>query len=567
MKKKLLFICMMICGTLMLGACSGVSIHKQTLTIIANSYEGEYTGKKQKVSGFEKDSERGIKASDKRGVIYYITGVTSEYEGKDVKDSKEKIKVKGTPVVKNKDGKDFTDKFDVEIIEGSFKITPTEVYLQSTNISKTYDGKPLTNGKKKLLKERGWKNKDGATYKFTGSQTKIGKSRNSFEVIPKKGTDLDNYKIKKVEGTLKVEKKKVKTKVTINAKSLEVTYDGKEHKVSGFENQGSDGRIVIKKGDKKYYVSGITSKAKGTDVKDSVDKISIKGSVMVEDEEGEDVTDKFTIKINKGSLKIKKRKVTLSSENLSKVYDGTPLTNGDHKIKEDGWIGSQGATYKFTGKQTEVGSSPNAFSYSLKSNTKEGNYNITKNEGTLTVKEASRISLTVKGNSYHGTYDGAYHSVSGFQNEDGSGQIVVNSNGKTYYVVGLTSAWSGKNVADSTSSIPVGGGATVYSASGKDVTSRCDITIVPGKFIIDKASVTLESKTIKRTYDGSVLENGEEELETEEGWIDGEGVDYTFISQLTSKGSIDNEFEIEAWEGTDLDNYDIETIFGQLIFK
>ncbi len=47
----------------------------------------------------------------------------------------------------------------------------------------------------------------------------------------------------------------------------------------------------------------------------------------------------------------------------------------------------EGATYAFTGSQTVVGSSANAFSYTLKDGTKADNYTISKTEGTLTVKD------------------------------------------------------------------------------------------------------------------------------------------------------------------------------------
>lgn len=77
------------------------------------------------------------------------------------------------------------------------------------------------------------------------------------------------------------------------------------------------------------------------------------------------------------------RPVTLTSGSATKEYDGKPLTNDT--VTAAGFVNGEGATYNVTGTQTEVGSSENKFTYTLNDNTKEGNYNITPNYGTLTV--------------------------------------------------------------------------------------------------------------------------------------------------------------------------------------
>ena len=89
-----------------------------------------------------------------------------------------------------------------------------------------------------------------------------------------------------------------------------------------------------------------------------------------------------------GTLTVTKRNVTITSANLSKEYDGKALTNGNTALAtESGWVDGEGASYTFTGSQKAVGSSANAFSYTLNSNTKADNYVITKTEGTLTVTD------------------------------------------------------------------------------------------------------------------------------------------------------------------------------------
>ena len=75
--------------------------------------------------------------------------------------------------------------------------------------------------------------------------------------------------------------------------------------------------------------------------------------------------------------------VTLTSGSATKEYDGKPLANDTVTAK--GFVNGEGATYNVTGTQTEVGSSENTFTYTLNGNTKEGNYNITTQNGTLKV--------------------------------------------------------------------------------------------------------------------------------------------------------------------------------------
>ena len=88
------------------------------------------------------------------------------------------------------------------------------------------------------------------------------------------------------------------------------------------------------------------------------------------------------------TYKITKRSVTLTSATVSKVYDGSALTNTDITVSGDGFVEGEGATYSVTGTQTEVGNSANAFEYKLNEKTLASNYDITKVVGTLTITAA-----------------------------------------------------------------------------------------------------------------------------------------------------------------------------------
>ena len=117
----------------------------------------------------------------------------------------------------------------------------------------------------------------------------------------------------------------------------------------------------------------------------------------------------------KTSYEITKRSVTLTSASDSKPYDKTPLTNKNVTIGGFGFVKDEGATYNVTGSQTSVGESDNEFTYTLKSNTKAKNYNITTHNGKLKVTaEASEVTVVITGRNGTFPYDGTEKSVKGY---------------------------------------------------------------------------------------------------------------------------------------------------------
>ena len=97
----------------------------------------------------------------------------------------------------------------------------------------------------------------------------------------------------------------------------------------------------------------------------------------------------YITQTNSATVTITKSAVTLKSGDASKVYDGTALVKHEVAVSGDGFIEGESASYNFTGSQTSVGTSENAFTYTLNDGTKAGNYDITTANGTLTVTKAT----------------------------------------------------------------------------------------------------------------------------------------------------------------------------------
>ena len=137
---------------------------------------------------------------------------------------------------------------------------------------------------------------------------------------------------------------------------------------------------------------------------------------------GRVLNDRYWVtKAEQGKLTISPRSLTITSGSDSKYYDGTPLTNDKITVTGDGFVNGEGATYKVTGSQTEVGSSKNTFDVIFKDNTKATNYVVEKKLGDLTVNRRpmppvnppimDEIIVEITGNSDSVVYDGTEHSV------------------------------------------------------------------------------------------------------------------------------------------------------------
>ena len=148
--------------------------------------------------------------------------------------------------------------------EGSFEvtyeITKRNVTLTSGSASKVYDKTALTKDEVTVSGD-GFAKDEGATYKVTGSRTKVGTSKNTFTYELKSNTTATNYNIEVKFGELKVTAQDGEVVVTITGHSDTVDYDGNEKTVSGYDVSITEGS--------KYTTDDFTfngtAEAKGTE--------------------------------------------------------------------------------------------------------------------------------------------------------------------------------------------------------------------------------------------------------------------------------------------------------------
>ena len=422
-----------------------------------------------------------------------------------------------------------------ESVPGTLKVNKKAVTIKSADKEKTYDGTALVNGDTALATNDGWVGDEGVEVTFTGSQTDVGSSANSFTYVAKAGTNLDNYDISKTEGTLKVTKNE--TTITITADSGEKTYDGTALTKNQATVNGLPAALTIE-----TVVTGTQ-----TDAGNSANVVT---SYTIKDASGKDVTANFTgVETVDGTLTVTKAALTVTTGSAEKEYDGTALTKDEATIT--GLVNNETATATANGSQTEVGSSDNTYTIAW-GTAKADNYTITDELGTLEVtKNTAKVTLTAA--SADKTYDGTALT-----------NATVTASGLPAGFTAQATASGSQTDAGSSANV-VNDGFKIFDASGADKTANfTNVEKVDGTLTVSKRTVTLKSADLSKEYDGAALINGSTPLETEEGWVEGEGATYTFTGSQTLVGSSNNMFIYKLNDNTKESNYTINKTEGTL---
>ncbi|MBR3277405.1 MAG: hypothetical protein IKG01_00660, partial [Lachnospiraceae bacterium] len=334
--------------------------------------------------------------------------------------------------------------------------------------------------------------------------------------------------------------------ITVTGRSGEAKYDGEVKSVEGlikdtFEVDGNT-----------YTVSGLSAYAEAVNA--GTYTVNVTGTPVVTDADGNDVSDQFAVGTINGTLEIAKRQVTLTSASDEKTYDGQALTNDEVTIGGDGFAEGEGASYQFTGSQTEAGSSENGFTYALNEGTYEGNYEITTEMGTLTVHPfADQVTITITENSGEEMYNGTAKTVSGYTVAIDHPLYTENDftfNGDAQ-VTGINAGTYEMQLKAE--------GFTNISPNFTNV----EFLVVDGELQIVKRNVTLTSGTDEKIYDGQALTN-ETVTIGGDGFAEGEGVSCQFTGSQTEAGQSANTFSYTLDDGTAEDNYEISTEEGTL---
>ena len=166
------------------------------------------------------------------------------------------------------------------------------------------------------------------------------------------------------EASVNFEITPINTEVKVKSYDAEFTYDGSEHTNNAYDvlwanNASPVADNKLPNGDK--VTAEITGKVR--DVKDTALENNTIGKITITNADGVDVTNCYSnIKKSAGKLTVNKKdsKITVTSEDANKAYDGNPLTNNNKTVTGEIVVGDE-VVVEFTGSQTHVGTSDNKF--------------------------------------------------------------------------------------------------------------------------------------------------------------------------------------------------------------
>ena len=476
------------------------------------------------------EKKTGIEVTDPEGSIYdglpHVNPlkVTDTKTGKELEENKDytltyvgDVVNVGTVKVKVKGIGNYTGEFTKK-----YQITPREYTVTTDSAEKPYDGTALTAGGRVNNLVDG----ETVTLKITGSQTEVGSSNNTYSLTWDGSAKEKNY----THGTDSIGLLTVTPKSIIpsDTNGIEVTkpadskYDGKVHENKPTVKDNKTDKTLVEGTDYTLSYKGDTT---------NVGTVTVTITGIGNYTGSHDVTYQIT-----------KRTVKLTSGSDSKTYDGTPLVKHDVTVSEDGFADGEGATYSYTGTQTDAGSSENTFTYALKEGMLASNYEITTANGTLTVEAVkTEVKVEITGHTDTVTYDGQVHSVSGYDVTKISNKLYSDT------AISFTGTAVVSRIVAGTSYM--GLTAAQFSNTSANFTNVTFVVhdgwlkVDPKSIIPDGPDTPDEKKTgIEVTkpadskYDGNVHENKPVVKDTKTGATLVEGTDYT----LSYKGDTTN---------------------------
>ena len=495
--------------------------------------------------------------------------------------------------------------------EGSFEvtyeITKRNVTLTSGSASKVYDKTALTNDTVTVSGE-GFAKNEGATYKVTGSRTKVGTSKNTFTYELKSNTTASNYNIEVKFGELKVTAQDGEVVVTITGRSDTVEYDGNEKSVSGYE-------VTITEGSKyttdDFTFNG-TAEAKGTEAGTY--------SMGLNADQFTNTNDNYTqvtFIVNDGTLTITPKSINPDDEKNgitvtdpeNSIYDGNEHINGltvtdsklnttlventDYSLTYSGdlinvgtvtitikgignYTGEFTKTYQILPREYTVTTNTDSKVYDGTALTAGGTVNnLVDGETVNLTMTGSQTNVGTSDNTYELNWTGSAKESNYTHGKDSIGTLTVTKQSiapdpehpETYKEVTITSpsdeVYDGKEHKWIPTVTDKEGNELVAKTDYKVTYSTTDFTNVTGTitvtitgignytgkatrtYLITPKTYTVTTESDSKVYDGTALTAGGKVS----GIVKGETVEFTITGSQTSVGTSDNTYELN-WTGS-----------------
>ncbi|MBE6670442.1 MAG: hypothetical protein E7601_09590 [Ruminococcaceae bacterium] len=305
----------------------------------------------------------------------------------------------------NADGEDVSSAYNVTLDSGELIVEKRPIVLSVKKAVKEYDATPIT--------PSGWyvesgslAEGDSAVVTYEGTQTEIGRSVSvitSYKILDKDGRDVTYcYDVQTAPGIVEVEK----IRLVFSTGSLTAEYDGTKKICHTYDM--ISGKFF---GNDKLVESSIVFHVEAVFAGEYRNTFSESSPIVIKDSvTGEDVSDRYSVTVSPGTIKITKRKITVKTDDVVAEYCGMDITLRGELTVTVGSLAASDSISLQKNKETiiNVGSIENKIEI-LSITNKDfssdaiGSYDITYDYGTVTVVKRK---LTVKSPDLSKVYDG-----------------------------------------------------------------------------------------------------------------------------------------------------------------
>lgn len=445
--------------------------------------------------------------------------------------------------VHDKDGNDVSRGYILNAKETDFVTNKRPITIESTDIEIVYDGMEHKDAKYKV--SRGTLAKgDTLSVSFVSGITDVGEIEGVFEyrITNKSGADVtDFYLVDAFYGTIKVLPRPIK----IKTESGSFVYNGLYNGVNAYKLDGKlvDGHSLI---DSNWATLA------------DVGEIDNTFTAKFTDKDGINVTSNYEVTFVPGKLKVTPRPLKVTTPSETRVYSSEWWSNAG--VSVEGLVsGDVYRVVEFT-EAIWVGKVDNEVKIAITSSGRgvdvTGNYDITYDEGVLTVTKRPIHIITESGKF---VYDGYDHG-SDFNSIVIAGEYGIGVNERVIV--------HSPEIIEATTGIPNKQWIEiVFEARGqiKDTIDNYDVTYEYGTIVVEKRDVHVTTGSITDYYDGKPLA-------TTDYTASGISNIHDFIikssTQLTNAGSVQNKFtqyDIVNESGVSvLHNYKVSFSYGTI---
>lgn len=424
----------------------------------------------------------------------------------------------------------------------TIEIMPTRVEFSIVSSSITYGEKP--DYRANLVGKDKVQSIDFDMERKTGTVS-ASVNEQSVVIVDEDGNDVTYcYEIVGSAKNVRVNKRQI----TVKVKGAEKTYDGTPLTCEEYES------VVL-------AYSDVMELAFNTSITDCGSVLN-EPTVLIKNENGQDVTSHYTVNVEAGTLTVNKRSITvtaLATEN-GRAYDGTPLTCDDFEITEGSLVDGESITEAlFDGQIIDVGEADVKFeSIKIINANREDNQDVTNNYDYKLLDTKINVvkrKVTVDASGQK-TYDGTELAVTGDNISFVSNQMVE---GQILTVYSNTSA---AKTYDAENSF-----WKVTSGVGEDLASNYDVTLSGVSLVIGQKQLVLTACGFEKTYNGSTHKATEF---VADGLVYGHYVKATVSGEIRDVGTAESTVTYDKILFNDEDvtsNYIVSCVKGTLIIN